>query len=81
MEKNKTANDIVNAKLDDRIPLNYLLIRSNSFEIVWALLLVQFYNGGIFTDKVWNPGMKLKIPVDIFLYHACYTIGITNKIA
>ncbi len=72
---------LVNRKLDDQTALNDLLLYSNPFKIAWSLLPVEFYNGGIFTGKVWRPGTKLKISKDIILHHACYTVGIPNKIA
>ncbi len=72
---------LANPKLDDQTPLNNLLIRTNPYKISWSLLPVRFYNGGIFTGKNWNPGTPLQIPKNIVLHHACWTIGIPNKVA
>lgn len=68
------------ANLDDQTPLNILLIKDNKFNVKWGLLPDQFYNPGLYTGKMWSPSVSLKLPANIILHHACFTVGVTNKI-
>ncbi len=71
---------IKNPSLDDQRPLNTLL-QTNPFGLRWAVLPTKFYHCGILTSRSWKPGVILKIPHNIVLHHACFTVGIDNKIA
>jgi len=70
-----------NNKLDDQVPLNNLLVKSNPFNVKYSSLPNEFFQPGLYKKQLWNPGNNLEIPKNIILHHACYTIGIQNKIA
>lgn len=70
-----------NPKLDDQVPLNTLLIKSNPFNVKYSSLPNEFFQPALYIKKLWVPGNKLIAPKNIILHHACYTIGIENKIA
>ncbi|HNV85620.1 MAG TPA: putative nucleotide-diphospho-sugar transferase [Candidatus Omnitrophota bacterium] len=47
----------------------------------WEFLPREFFGGGVFTGKIWNPGEELEIPDNIILHHANWTVGVRNKVA
>jgi len=53
----------------------------NCYQVRWNYLPREFFSGGVLTGVLWEPGMSLKVPEEIILHHANYTIGIQNKIA
>lgn len=65
---------------NDQDGMDYLLRINNVDDISWALLPDEFYNPGMRTGKRWSPGDQLTIPNTIILHHACWTVGIENKI-
>jgi hypothetical protein len=65
---------------NDQDGMDYLLRINNADHIQWSLLPDEFYNPGMHTGKRWSPGNQLKIPQNIILHHACWTVGIDNKI-
>jgi len=69
-----------NSKLDDQIPLNQLLLNGNYFNLRWGLLPDEFFNGGLYTGKIWKPGIEIQVPKNIIIHHACFTIGTEHKI-
>lgn len=46
-----------------------------------AKLPINFYGGGAIVGKHWHPGMALPVPENIYLHHANWTVGVSNKIA
>lgn len=64
----------------DQNALNYLL-KENRLGISWRLLPDEYFGGGTYTGKNWNPGKELKIPKNIKVHHANWTMGVENKIA
>ena len=69
--------------LSDQRSLNRCLRKRglNQYGIKWEYLPIQFFGGGVLTGKRWFPGVKLRIPGNIVMHHANWTIGIENKIA
>lgn len=65
---------------NDQDGMNHWLRIKNIDNIQWGLLPNEFYNPGIYADKRWSPGDQLAIPKNIILHHACWTVGIENKI-
>ena len=53
----------------------------NLHQIKWAYLPDEFMSGGTLTGKLWNPGQFLKVPSQIILHHANWTVGVENKVA
>lgn len=64
----------------DQNALNHLL-KENKLGISWRLLPDEYFGGGTLTGRNWNPGRELKVPKNIKLHHANWTMGIENKIA
>jgi len=49
-------------------------------EIQWDYLPAnKFYTVGMTLGQVWQPGMKIKVPRNILMYHANWTVGEQNK--
>lgn len=70
-----------NPKTNDQLEMQNFTIKSNPFNVVWALLPNEFFGGGTISGKRWNPGDTLVVPQGIFMHHANWTVGIENKIA
>ena len=66
-------------KGDDQDSLNHFLLNTNT-GLRWGYFPIEFYHHGIVNPKTWNPGDDVYVPDNIVLHHACYTIGIDNKI-
>jgi hypothetical protein len=47
----------------------------------WKYLPVEFFGGGTLTGTLWEPGLPLTVPENIFVHHANWTVGVSNKIA
>ena len=70
---------LADARLDDQEPLNRALTSDN--KIKKSLLPYKFFNPALdIGPNKWLPGTILKLPKDIILHHANWTIGIENKI-
>lgn len=53
----------------------------NPYRVKWTYLPVEFFGGGTLTGRQWEPGASLKVPKNIVLHHANWTVGLENKIA
>lgn len=69
-----------NPNLDDQIPLNDLL-KYNIFKVKHASLPNEFFQPGLDVLRRWQPSNEINVPKDIIMHHACYTVGLDNKIA
>jgi len=70
----------MNGKIDDQYVINHL-ISNNEADINHSYLPSNKYwtVGNETLGKVWN-GEDIKIPTDIIMHHANFTIGIDNKL-
>lgn len=71
----------LNPKLSEENVINLFMKQNKLNNIRWKFLPIEFYNGGMLTNKKWTPGQDLVIPKNILLHHANWTVGIENKIA
>lgn len=72
---------MIEKKTDDQDALNHIIFKQNNpFGLKWANFSSDFYHTGLIKPEVWHPGVQVHVPKDIVLHHACYTIGLKNKI-
>ncbi len=80
----KTIRNItLEEQTDDELLLNQYLLRNTKFN--WSYLPDVYYTPGIqFGSRAssykWSDTDDIKLPNDVALYHANYTVGIDNKI-
>lgn len=78
----RVLNFMLESNYSDQGALNYILKTNiTDLGLQWNYLPLTYYGGGSLTGKMWKIGKLLKIPHNIALHHANWTIGITNKIA
>lgn len=72
------VHEIILDESRDQIAFNRLIRSMDG--ISFAHLPKNFFGGGTFCDKRWEPGDPLFIPSNPVMHHANCTIGIRNKI-
>jgi len=64
---------------DDQRGFNAVM-KKNPFQLKVADLPPSFFSGGMYNCQLWQPGKKLRIPKDIVLHHANWTLSVGNKL-
>lgn len=70
-----------NPQIHDQGALTILLIH-NKYPINWGYLPVEYWNPGIINGKRWDylTHKSFDLPNNIIMHHACYCVGIDNKL-
>lgn len=70
------------ANENDQVLLNNLLRGSDAHrDVRWSYLPDRIFSGGTLTGRLWCPGEPLRVPENIVIHHANWTVGVENKLS